>query len=265
MGIGDVVTSFINRGTSQNNTGMIINKFDHYSASQIGVWFGNIYLDDISSIQWTRQQSKKPLYGYASQTFDAVAKGTVLISGSFIVNFRQSGYLSAVMRNIQMIYGRLNDKSRWDTVRSVIQGHLRNGTFGPSSVGNTGVETLQQIVDIGNSPDFMSLAKAYEDVIWGNGVPGDIDGGLQSNGVNDPPDVEQHNGLPNGFNILVTYGNNSNNQPISMNDYVQSTTKAINGVHLLGESQVIQVGGQPVQEQYDFIARNTDEFIGNKS
>jgi hypothetical protein len=261
MGVGDVVTSIINRGAKSSDTaGLIINKFDHYSGSQIGIWFGNIYLDDISSIQWTRQQSKKPLYGYASQNFDAVAKGTVLVSGSFIINFRQSGYLTAVIRNIQKIYGNIEDKARWDSVRKVIQSHLRNGTFGPSSVKNTGAETLQQIIDIGNSPDFLSLAKQYEDIIWEGGVPGDSGMGDLNRAL--PPDVAQHFGLTNGFNILVTYGNNSTNQPVTMTDYTQSTTKSINGVHLLGESQMIQVGGQPVQEQYDFIARGTDEAIG---
>ena len=78
MGLSDnlssITDSFLNRGRKSTDTaGLIINKFDHYSGSQIGVWFGNVYLDDINAIQWTRQQAKKPLYGYASQTFDAVA------------------------------------------------------------------------------------------------------------------------------------------------------------------------------------------------
>lgn len=255
MGIGDVVTSFLNRGAKQTDTaGLVINKFDHYSGSQIGIWFGNIYLDDINSIQWTRQQSKRPLYGYASQNFDAVAKGTVLIAGSFTTNFRQSGYITFCMKAIQKMYGELQDKSTWAVVRRVIGTHLKNGTFGP--------KTAQEIQDLGNSPDFLNLAKNYEDIIWGGGTPGDPD----STGEiykNLPPDVQQQDSIPNGFNILVTYGNTSANQARTLNDYTQSTTKALNGVHLTGESQVIQVGGQPIQEQYEFIARNTDEYIGS--
>ena len=84
MGLGQIADSIINnpyitRGRSANDSQFVLNKFDHYSGSQIGVWFGNVYIDDINSIQWTRQQSKKPLYGYASQNFDAVANGTVII------------------------------------------------------------------------------------------------------------------------------------------------------------------------------------------
>jgi len=254
MGILSSLTDLV-RGNKQSDTaGLIINKFDHYSGSQIGVWFGNIYLDDINSIQWTRQQSKRPLYGYASQNFDAVAKGTVLISGSFVVNFRQSGYLTFIMKAIEKVYGGLQDKSTWATVRGLIGTHLRNGTFGP--------KTVQEIQDIGNSPDFLSLAKNYEDIIWGGGTPGDSnsDGTIDRNL---PSDVEQNTALPNGFNILVTYGNTSTNQARTLSEYTQSTTKSLNGVHLIGESQLIQVGGQPIQEQYEFIARNTDEYIGS--
>ena len=238
-----------------------VNKFDFYSGSQITVWFGNILIDDINSIQWARTQNKRPIYGYASQMFDAVANGTVLIQGNFSVNFRQVGYITAVMEEIKDIYKTITggktseekaqfDLNGWPQLRQVIGTHLKNGTFGPT--------TSQEIKDIGNSPDFLQLVKIYEDTIWGDVSAITKNGNLKQTA----PDVAQAEVIPNGFNILVTYGNTSGASVQSISDELQSTTKSLNGVHLMGESQVIQVGGQPVQEQYNFIARSSDEYIG---
>jgi hypothetical protein len=238
------------------------NKFDFYSGSQITVWFGNILIDDINAIQWNRSQSKRPIYGYASQQFDAVAKGTVIIQGNFTINFRQRGYLSAVMLRIKDLYKKFSedgntteekakwDSSRWPVVRDLIGMHLRNGTFGP--------QTVEEITALGESPDFFELAKFYEELIWGEGaLYGD-----EGKETKSPVDVYQQDLLSDGFNILITYGNTSGSEARTLQDQLQSTTKTLNGVHLIGESQVIQVGGQPVLEQYDFIARGTDEYIG---
>lgn len=237
------------------------NKFDFYSGAQITVWFGDIMLDDINTIQWIRTQSKRPIYGYASQHFDAVARGTVMIQGSFTINFRQSGYLTAVTSNIRKIYKAYSgetqsgdavyDQAQWSSVRNLISLHLQNGTFGP--------QTSQEIIDLGNSPDFFATAKLYEDAIWQD-RENMIDTYSDPSMV--PPDIAQSDLIPNGFNILVTYGNTSHVGAVSFEDRMQSTTKTLVGVHLVGESQMIQVGGQPVQEQYSFIARDTDSFVG---
>lgn len=238
-----------------------VNKFDFYSGSQITVWFGDILVDDINSIQWTRTQNKKPIYGYASQLFDAVAKGTVLIQGDFTINFRQQGYLSVIMNEIKFLYKRYTgnlqddevanaDQGRWKEVRRLIGLHLKNGTFGPT--------TSEEIRDIGDSPDFMQLAKVYEGVIWGD----EVSGMYPAKEDVFPADVSQSDIIPDGFNILITYGNVSNSEARTIKDQLQSTTKSLNGVHLIGESQVIQVGGQPVLEQYSFIAKSSDQYVG---
>jgi len=232
-------------------------RFDFYSGSQITVWFGNIFIDDISSIQWSRTQNKVPIYGYASQLFDAVASGIVIIQGSFVVNFRQQGYMSAIMSGIKTLYqsfgtnssySKAQNEDTWPMVTSMINTHLRNGTFGP--------QTVQEMIDLGNSGDFFALAKEYEKIIWDNV-------GENDKPVRFPSDVQQAKDIPGGFNIMISYGSPSDSDMKTQKDVMQSTTKTLTGVHLTGESQIISVGGQPTQEQYSFIARNSDEFIGS--
>jgi hypothetical protein len=245
------------QGYYNQSQDQFINKFDFYSGSQITIWFGNILIDDINSIQWVRTQGKMPIYGYASQLFDAVADGTVVIQGSFAINFRQSGYISAVLESITTLYKVLApddptgkqqfDQTKWPVIKDLIASHLRNGTFGPSSIA--------EIQELGNSENFFDLAKVYEDTIWGASD-------ARNPALINAPDVKQSMAIPGGFNILISYGNPSHTETNTLRDHMQTTTKSLVGVHLLGEAQMIQVGGQPIQEQYNFIARNTDEFMG---
>jgi len=252
-----------------DNQNQVINKFDFYSGSQANIWFGNILIDDINSIQWVRSQGKMPIYGYASQLFDAVAVGTVVVQGTFSINFRQRGYLPAIINEISGLYKILApddpsgkkqfDQTKWPVIRGLVQMHLKNGTFGPQSI--------IEIQELGNNENFFELAKDYENLIWGIGPANDYtsEKDIQQVSENtsswDPPDVKQAKDIPGGFNILITYGSQSQ-EAETLSDHMQSTTKSLTGVHLIGESQLVQVGGQPIQEHYSFIARNTDEFIG---
>jgi len=240
--------TILNSGNkSGGNTALTFNKFDYYSGSQISVWFGNIYVDDIASIQWQRQQNKKPIYGYASQEFDAVANGTVIIQGNFTINFRQSGYLSMVIQEITDLYNGLTRLENWEEVKQVIGMHLANGTFGP--------KTADEIEALGNDPEFLALAAQYEGIVW-NDTP------EEPGAPTTAPDVFQAGEIPTGFDILVNYGSTAGNEPSRYTDYLQTASKILKGVHLVGESQIIQVGGQAVMEQYDFIARSSDAVTG---
>ena len=232
------------------NQDLYTNQFSYYSGSQITVWFGNIFIDDIFSIQWVRTQNKMPIYGYASKNFDSVANGTVLIQGNFVINFRQHGYMAAIMSSIKSLYAAFSSSGStntavWATVQNLIAQHLANGTFGPQSVDD--------IIALGNSEDFFAVAEQYQNAVWGQAA---TEGCTMS-----PADVQQSNDIPNGFDILISYGSPPTSDHQTAVQMIQSTTKTLNGVHLVGESQVVQIGGQPVQEQYSFIARETDATI----
>jgi hypothetical protein len=236
--------------------------FEYYSGSQVTIWFGDILIDDILQLNWDRSQNKRPIWGYASQQFDAVAKGIVQIQGSFVINFRQAGYLALLMSAISGLYDSfLGDRTSPDNsaVRQAIGTYLRNGMFGPMAA----TDPSQAIRDLGNDPNFLSLVKSYEDIIWGGGVPGANEAAeaiVASTSL--PADTRQQQEIPDGFTIMVSYGNTSASDPKTMNDYIQSTTQTLNGVHIMGESKVIGVGGNNIVERYDFIARGTDEGIG---
>lgn len=231
-----------------------VQDFSYFSGPQITIWFGDIWVDDITSIGWQYNQEKRPIYGYASQHFDAVAKGQVLIQGQLRINFRNKGYLSYIIRNLPKLredvkayQSERSYEEVWTRLKPVISTHLKNGTFGPG--------TFQEILDFPMREDFWEVSALYEKVIWGE-LPEEEKEKLKT------PDITQQEAFPEGFNILITYGDPQAADPQSINDVMASTTKTLIGVHLLGSSQVIEINGEPTQEMYTFMARDMDKYMG---
>ena len=231
-----------------------ITNFSYYSGAQITVWFGDIWVDDISAISWQYNQEKRPIYGYASQHFDAVAKGQVLVQGQIRINFRNKGYLSYILRALPKLRKDLKAyestaafENVWLGLRPVISSHLRNGTFGPT--------TYQEIVDMPKRDDFWEVSRTYEEAIWGR-KGGEVRDRIYT------PDITQQKEFPQGFDILITYGDPQAADPKSQTDVMNSATKSLNGVHLLGSSQVIEINGEPTQEVYTFMAQDMDLYTG---
>jgi hypothetical protein len=70
---------------------------DYFTGVQAGIYIGDVYIDEVTSIQYSLMQSKVPIYGYASQLFDAVVPGVVIVEGNLSINFKESGYLWIVL------------------------------------------------------------------------------------------------------------------------------------------------------------------------
>ena len=241
---------------TQKNTYEVLTSSDarYYSGVQTSIWFGDIWVDDITAISWSYNQEKRPIYGYASQYFDAVAKGQVLVQGQMQINFREKGYLSYIVKNLPRIQKDIRKyqtedeaKKTFKALRPFISKQLKQGTFNE--------RTLQEIADLPKSESFWEIAATYENAIWG-----DLED--QDRERFDTPDIAQQDAMPNGFNILVTYGDIQAAEARSVNELLKSTSKSLVGVHLLGSSQVIESNGEPVRETYSFMARDMDKYMG---
>lgn len=73
----------------------------YYSSVDAEIYFGNIFIDEVTSITWTIQQQAMPIYGYNSYCFDDVAVGSRLVQGQFAVNFTKAGYLKELQEDSQ--------------------------------------------------------------------------------------------------------------------------------------------------------------------
>lgn len=78
---------------------------EYFSGAQTAIYIGDVWVDEITSISFQVSQHRRPLYGYASELFDDVAEGTVLVSGNFTINFKEAGYLWLVLNRYKELKG----------------------------------------------------------------------------------------------------------------------------------------------------------------
>ncbi len=80
--------------------GNITYEFDYFSGSQTLIYFEDVLVDDIVRIGWSINQSRHPIFGYASQYWNAVADGIVIGGGSFWLAYKEAAYILTILRYI---------------------------------------------------------------------------------------------------------------------------------------------------------------------
>lgn len=77
----------------------------YYSSQDVSIYFGDFFIDDACSLQYSVTESAMLLYGYNSYIFDDIAKGSRMIQGQFTINFTHTNYLSKVLSDISKYEG----------------------------------------------------------------------------------------------------------------------------------------------------------------
>jgi hypothetical protein len=229
---------------------------EYFSGADIRIYFGDIWVDEITSLQFTLQEQVAPIFGYASYTWDKVARGNRYIQGSFSINFKESYYLQQAL------------KSLTSEMKSDASGNT-SGFNSTTWKNGLDVEALMMQV---NKQNFNSIADEFEKTLWDSSdattnvnnntkrreqnsyfYPEFITG-RDTNGNTTYDDTSQKQLMDYGFNILISYGpmNEVNGMTAS------ETLHSLVGVQLTGVSQIIGGDGSPVQEQYTFIAKDLD-------
>lgn len=62
---------------------------NYYSGTDIRIYFGDNWIDEIVEIEWTMQEQLAPIYGFASYTWDKVARGNRFVQGSFLLTSKK--------------------------------------------------------------------------------------------------------------------------------------------------------------------------------
>tara|TARA_Y100000310_G_scaffold320180_1_gene376320 strand:- start:1529 stop:2239 length:711 start_codon:yes stop_codon:yes gene_type:complete len=223
---------------------------DYFSGAQAAMFIENILIDEVTSLQWTVQQSKVPIYGYASQVFDEMAKGTIIVQGSFSINFIETGYLWSVLDYVnnrpltEEGAAMLRRRDLTDLTKSSVDNWIQQN-LGDSKQGTQGLfdtyKKLKEQQETG-SGNFKTLTEAINDYVWG---PPFRDGkGLDEDfaGMRRTDRREL-----NGFDIYVRFNHSGTSG---------ETIYKIEDVHLLGKAQTVVIDENPVQEVYSFYAKN---------
>lgn len=249
-------------GRTQRET--IIYDQEYFSGSQVNLYIGDVLIDEANALSISVHQRKRPIYGYASQLFDRVARGTVLVEGQFQINFKESGYLYAVLNRHRALHqnntsriarspfipatevgveggGARRDGVRGFLDRRNIEAILQDELGGQPLSPEQRIQYWQELAGYASYAGALgfteSVFKEFEDAIWSpTGTIGQV------------RRVDEE--VLNNFTIYITYGD------YNRNDRVNHTARRIDNVHLIGQAQEITINGQPIAEVYSFIARD---------
>lgn len=234
------------------------NYASYYSGTDIRIYFGDQWVDEIVEIEWSLQEQVAPIYGFASYTWDKVARGNRIVQGSFVINFKEAGYLQTILNSLS---SDMTNKSEWFSLTDFTQGQdpsleIENGYAHRSG-------SVEEVLK-----NFDTLAQGYENAIWGydvNSVTSTVQEGRKKDTFFYTLDKNPENKAlrDHGFNILLTYGNTgagdasgSGAIETSRGKASKNTAQSIVGVQLTGLSQRVDPSGNPVSEVYSFIAKD---------
>lgn len=278
-----------------SDLGNIIYENDYYSGSQTNIMFGDVLIDCAVQVEYQRQQSKTPIYGYASQYYSFVADGHILGAGTLTIAFKESGYLLYPIQKyvnnsamIDVVEANADWAAKYPELwRSPRFGVDKDGTVVNSYVPQsyTLTEAAKQAEkkrvlegnveqsftysnkdkqkfwrELGHLPDdqFEDYAETFEDAIWygsdeANPLVRDklFAKNIRRGTEISSEDVLNHRSIDlyPPIDIWVIYGDMSR-QP---NNH---TVRKLLDVSFTGQSQTIEMNGQPVFEQYSFICKN---------
>ena len=236
---GNIWTNYLNRRYDA----------DYFSSAQTQMYIGDILIDDCARISYNAVERVRPVYGCNSRYWDTVVGGQVLIEGRFAINFKEKAYIPIILEYVK------NKKT--PPVLSGGTGY-QNRTGKGNTNKSLNIEQAKKLIGLGREAEaedllFTSLhwtddklfeneAESLENRLWKS------DGGSGSQNdyhILDRPLV------PVPFDIYILYGDYST----QATDMANHTAIKLESCVIVGESQIIEIGGQPIIEVYDFIGR----------
>lgn len=272
--------------------GSITYEFDYFAGSAVMVYAEDILLDDCVRIGFNIQQSRKPIWGYASQYYNALASGVVMVSGSFWIAFKEAGYLPIILT--WLAQRRSETEEDLDFFASPASSPASGGNHASSLARSTemwqgggqagrvrraGVERLTAAGDTDdqsretaaalnnvltqlgalNDQEFESLAEDFEDAVWygGNRTGSGREGVFTDNLGNRSLDPANEQ--------FLAYRRPDQFPPFDLivtfgdinTGAANHTVKRLMDVTITGEEfSGIEASGDPIMVRYDFIGRN---------
>jgi hypothetical protein len=72
----------------------------YVTAAQAKLYIGGILVDECYDLQYQYKEYKEPVYGYNDKHWGAILKGTVIVSGSFTINYKHDAYLIKLLEKV---------------------------------------------------------------------------------------------------------------------------------------------------------------------
>jgi hypothetical protein len=203
--------------------------FDYFCSANVLVYIGDRPLLEAAGLSYDVQESKRPIYGYSSRMFDAVARGNVLVSGEILINYVHQDYL----------YDEINAALGVSTA-------AQQPNFRPevSTELTSGADLLDQAMQ--NNSSSLATKQALASRYWNVGQDETLAENTPQTFANTYNPIDSVGGV----NIKVAFGEQNSSMPNGRSAYL------LENVHFTGRGQRIFVDHESIVESYTFFARN---------
>lgn len=122
---------------------------EYFSGAQVSLYIGDVWVDEVTTLSYGYQQSRTPIYGYASTLFDDVSEGRILVTGQFTINFKEAGYLWLILNRFRELN---HNKS---SLTAPTEGPFKNS-------GSAARDNIEQIVN--NETSTLKRNRFFQDL-----------------------------------------------------------------------------------------------------
>lgn len=256
----------------------IVDEFNstYWSGLDANIFVNGIHLGEMVSIQYQIVEQVTPYYGYSYYTAQRMHRGQRIISGSFLINFQQPGYLFRLLQELP--------------TSSVLQGSSAPSLAGELTINASNIADGYGAIDINDMPSVVSSNSQNENAPKVNESGRELAfSDLRKLTWNAPDtytakfDVDTYPALAasrkslygskGGLVIKIAYGNPVDEGMVltknAFGDYeknvlvdsnytvgIVSAIELLSGVEITGLSKVIDDSGRSIMEQYSFLARD---------
>jgi len=245
--------------------------FDYFfSGSDVKIYIDGLFSPadelEISSFNFTIKQEKQPLYGFWSYNYDAVMYGSRIVAGNMVLVFRYPRRMTDLLEKAAKVRTESVGRKPTEHVISL----LSDTAEGLNSEDEKNIQKYwarSQLDRIANDPGNKGEYESYNKNIFSAHPPFNliIYCGTQEDGLSLRSSQQSTNNtasIDNYDRILSTDYNTRltkiTNQRTPMKIVLQS-------VQLMNMSTGYDTAGSPIQEAYEFIAKDTYFTIADES
>lgn len=217
----------------------------YFTTAAARIYIGNMFIDELVTLQSALQDNALPIYGYASRFADAYGQGRSLVQGQFTINFVTEGYLYTILNEYnKFISSKALSTPAGDTLTNIVGLVNSRNALGNAASNNRNFEsdlggTVQDSIDSFNSQiDTLTTGLSASQISTLN---------TMLNAPITPPN-EYINAVYQDilFDIRIELGNKTTG--------VQRTRK-IEACKLIANEQVYSQDGSVLMDSYSFLAR----------
>jgi hypothetical protein len=179
------------------------------------MYIGDVFIDELNSIEWGLNHNVVPLYGYCSRDADAYAEGRAGVSGQILLNYVAPWYLGvALQRYTERAPDDLEpleserEKQAYALAQSMSRGQI------PSNIAQLDQQVVSRANQLRRVGQFAYL------------------------------DVGEATYKRMTFNIVLEFG-----------DRERKNRRLLEHCKLIGHNMIVDQSGNPIFESYGFIAR----------